>query len=64
LTEEQLEQRRPFLVERLNNPALRHKEMRYLARLGNKPVAFAQLMLVGSTAYLGGAGTLPGYRGP
>jgi predicted acetyltransferase len=50
-------------LERLQNPAMREEDIAYLARLNGTPVAQAVLQLRAGIAYLGGAATLPEYRG-
>ncbi|HET7078642.1 MAG TPA: GNAT family N-acetyltransferase [Chloroflexia bacterium] len=62
-TPEQVDQWRPGMVERMQNPKLREEEITYLARLNGTPVAEAVLQLRAGIAYLGGAATLPEYRG-
>jgi GNAT superfamily N-acetyltransferase len=62
-TQEQIDERRTVWVARMRNPKFREIETNYLARVKGKPVAFARLMLAGGIAYLGGAGTLPEFRG-
>ena len=62
-TPEQVDQWRTGIVERLQNPKMREEEISYLARLDGTPVAEAVLQLRGGIAYLGGAATLPEYRG-
>jgi GNAT superfamily N-acetyltransferase len=44
-------------------PALRREEFNYLARLDGQPVGTARLVLRAGAAYLGGAATLPEFRG-
>ena len=63
LTEEQVAEWRATLVERANDPRVRDAEMNYLARLAGQPAGLARLTLRAGLAYLGGAGTLPEYRG-
>ena len=63
LTQAQIDERRPGWVDRMRNPNLREREVHYLARLDGQPVAFSQLILDGGVAYLGGAATLPEFRG-
>jgi hypothetical protein len=60
---EQIDERRPGFFERVKSPAFREQELSYLARLDGIPVATATLVLNGGVAFLGGAGTLPEYRG-
>ncbi len=62
-TQEQIDERRAVVGGRMRDPKFREIEINYLARLNGKPVAFARLMLAGGMAYLGGAGTLPEFRG-
>lgn len=62
-TQEQIDERRPGWVERMKSPIFREKEATYLARLNGTPVAYGRVMMQGGIAYLGGAGTLPEYRG-
>lgn len=62
-TPEQVEERRPGFFDRIKNPEFRKWEISYLARLGGIPAAGARLILRGGIAYLGGASTLPEYRG-
>jgi len=63
MTREQIDERRNGWVERMRDPKFRKREFNYLARLNGQPVAFARLILDGGTAYLGGAATLPEFRG-
>lgn len=49
--------------DRSSKPELIKKERTYLARLGGKPVGYAAMQLEGGHAYMGGAATLPEYRG-
>lgn len=62
-TQEQLDERRPAFVERMRDPRFRDREANYLARLNGRPVAIGRVMLQGGVAYLGGAATLPEFRG-
>lgn len=62
-TAEQAEERRQSWLERLKTERFRKEDLMYLARLNGVPVANAQLIFRAGTAYLGGAGTLPEYRG-
>jgi len=48
---------------RYQNAKLQREEFNYLARLDGQPVGAARLNLRGGVAYLGGAATLPAYRG-
>ncbi len=60
---EQIDERRPGWVERMRDPKLREEETTYLARLNGQPVGYGRLQLRGGVAYLGGAATLPEFRG-
>jgi GNAT superfamily N-acetyltransferase len=62
-TKDQIDQRRAQFFERANDPKARENEISYLARLNGKPVADARVILGTGIAYLGGASTLPQYRG-
>jgi hypothetical protein len=48
---------------RYQNPQIRREEFNYLARIDGQPVGSARLNLRGGVAYLGGAATLPEFRG-
>lgn len=61
--QEQVDERRPGWVERMRDPKFREKEANYLARLNGQPVGYGRVQLRGGIAYLGGAGTLPEFRG-
>jgi GNAT superfamily N-acetyltransferase len=62
-TPEQVAERGPGMAERIKDPRFRDEEFNYLARLDGVAVADGRLLLSGGVAYLGGAGTLPAYRG-
>jgi ketosteroid isomerase-like protein/GNAT superfamily N-acetyltransferase len=62
-TPEQVAQRRPYHLARLRDPQVRAVETEFLARLDGQPVGNARLVLRGGVAYLGGAATLPAFRG-
>jgi predicted N-acetyltransferase YhbS len=62
-TQAQIDERRPGWVERMREPKLREKETNYLARVNGQPVAHARLQLQSGYALLGGAATLPEFRG-
>ena len=62
-TQEQIDERRPEWVERMRDPRFRDREANYLACLDGQPVAYGRVILQGGVAYLGGAGTLPEFRG-
>ena len=59
----QIDERRPGWVERMRDPRFRDREANYLARLNGRPVAYGRVMLESGIAYLGGAATLPEFRG-
>ncbi len=61
--QEQVDERRPGWVERMRDPKFRDKEANYLARLNGQPVGYGRVQLRGGVAYLGGAATLPEFRG-
>ena len=63
LTPEQAAQYRQNIGERLLNPAVRAKDFTYLARLGGEAVGYAHMNLRAGVAHLGGAATLPEFRG-
>jgi len=60
---EQVDNLRPEWIERTKDPERRKKEVRVLARLDGVPVAMGLMNLRNGRAYLGGAATLPDYRG-
>jgi GNAT superfamily N-acetyltransferase len=62
-TQEQVDERRPGWVERMRDPKFREKEANYLARLNGQPAGYGRVQLRGGVAYLGGAATLPEFRG-
>jgi predicted N-acetyltransferase YhbS len=61
--QELIDERRPSTVERLRDPKIREREISYLARLNGEPAGFGRLQLRAGIAYLGGAATLPEFRG-
>ena len=61
--QEQVDERRPGWVERMRDPKFRDKEATYLARLNGQPAGYGRVQLRGGIAYLGGAATLPEFRG-
>lgn len=63
LTPEQEHDLQVDWAERMKNPERRKKEQRYLARLAGEPVAMGALLVKNGSVYLGGAATLPAYRG-
>ncbi len=62
-TQEQIDQRLPGMVERVRDERFREREADYLARLKGQPVGYGRVQLQGGVAYLGGAATLPEFRG-
>jgi ketosteroid isomerase-like protein len=62
-TPERVAEQKPGWIERLRDERFRDRERVYLARLHDQPVAFGRLQLQSGVAYLGGAGTLPEFRG-
>jgi predicted N-acetyltransferase YhbS len=62
-SQEQVDERRPGWVERMRDPKFREKEANYLARLNGQPAGYGRVQLRGGIAYLGGAATLPEFRG-
>jgi hypothetical protein len=62
-SQEQVDQRMPGLVERVRDERFREREINYLGSLNGQPVALGRLELKSGVAYLGGAATLPGFRG-
>lgn len=62
-TTQQINERRANLLERLKNTVQSSENVYYLARLNGIAVASAHLSLQSGIAYLGGAATLPLYRG-
>jgi predicted acetyltransferase len=51
------------LIERMRNEKFREREINYLGTLSGQPVSFGRLELKSGVAYLGGAATLPHFRG-
>ena len=62
-TQEQIDQRKAGMVERMRDERLRDREINFLAYLNGQPVGIARLQLQGGIAYMGGAATLPEFRG-
>ena len=62
-SQEQVDQRMPGLVERVKDERFREREIDYLGSLNGQPVGLGHLELKGGVAYLGGAATLPEFRG-
>jgi ketosteroid isomerase-like protein/ribosomal protein S18 acetylase RimI-like enzyme len=62
-TQEQVNERKPGWLERLADAKLREQEGVYVARLNQQVVGFGRVQFRAGVAYLGGAGTLPEFRG-
>lgn len=62
-TKEQIDARRPQFFERAKDAKVRENEIGFIARLNGTPVADSRVILSTGIAYLGGASTLPEYRG-
>jgi hypothetical protein len=62
-SQEQVDQRMPGLVERMKDERFREREFNYLGSLKGQPVGLGRLELQSGVAYLGGAATLPEFRG-
>lgn len=62
-TKEQIDFRRPNYFERAKDPRSNERGVSLLARFNGIPVAQARVSLCTGIAYLGGASTLPDYRG-
>ena len=62
-SQEQVDQRMPGLVERMKDERFREREINYLGSLNGQPVGIGRLELKSGVAYLGGAATLPEFRG-
>jgi predicted N-acetyltransferase YhbS len=60
---EKVDERRPAWVDRMRDLKVREKETNYLARLNGQPVGYGRVQLRAGVAYLGGAATLPEFRG-
>jgi ketosteroid isomerase-like protein/predicted N-acetyltransferase YhbS len=61
--QEKVEERRPGWVDRMRDLKIRERETNYLARLKGQPVGYGRVQLRAGVAYLGGAATLPEFRG-
>jgi len=62
-SQEQVDQRIPGLVERMKDERFREREFSYIGSLMGQPVGLGRLELKSGVAYLGGAATLPEFRG-
>jgi GNAT superfamily N-acetyltransferase len=62
-SQEQVDQRMPGLVERVKDERFREREINYLGSVNGQLVGLGRLELKGGVAYLGGAATLPEFRG-
>jgi len=62
-SQEQVEQRLPGLVERMKDERFREREFNYLGSLNGQAAGIGRLELKSGVAYLGGAATLPEFRG-
>lgn len=58
-----IDRQRPGWVERMRNPKFREHEINFIAKADGQYAAYARVVLQGGIAYLGGAGTLPEFRG-
>ena len=63
IPQDQIDRQRAGWVERMRDPRFHEKEINYLAKIDGQYAAFARVILAGGIAYLGGAGTLPEFRG-
>ena len=61
--QEKVDERRPAWVDRMRDPKFREREMNYVARLKDQVVGYGRVQLRAGVAYLGGAATLPEFRG-
>jgi ketosteroid isomerase-like protein/predicted N-acetyltransferase YhbS len=61
--QEKVDERRPGWVDRMRDLKIRERETNYLARLKGQPVGYGRVQLRAGVAYLGGAATLPEFRG-
>ena len=62
-TQAQVDERRPGWIERMRDERFREREGNFLARLKGQPAGYGRVMLQAGIAYMGGAGTLPEFRG-
>jgi hypothetical protein len=63
MSQEQADQMILGLQERTRNENFREREFNYLGSLNGQVVGIGRLQLMGGVAYLGGAATLPEFRG-
>jgi hypothetical protein len=63
MSQEQVDQMILGLRERTKNESFREREFNYLGSLNGQLVGVGRLQLMGGVAYLGGAATLPEFRG-
>ncbi len=61
--QEKVDERRPGWADRMRDLKIRERETNYLARLNGQPVGYGRVQLRAGVAYLGGAATLPEFRG-
>ncbi len=62
-TQQQVDEQRPGMVERMRDERFREREAHYLARIKGQPAGYGRVQLRSGVAYLGGAATLPEFRG-
>ncbi len=62
-TPEQIAERRLGWVERMRDEQIRENEAHFLALVDGQPAGYGRIQLRSGVAYLGGAATLPEYRG-
>ncbi len=62
-TQEQIDEWRPGWVERMQDERFREREVTYLAHMNGQLAGYGIIKMNGSVAYLGGAATLPEFRG-
>jgi GNAT superfamily N-acetyltransferase/ketosteroid isomerase-like protein len=62
-SQEQVDQRMPGLIERMRDERFREREINYVGILKGEPIGLGRLVMRSGVAYLGGAATLPEFRG-
>jgi len=62
-SQEQVDQRMPGMIERMRDERFRERDINYMGVVKDQPVGLGRLELKGGVAYLGGAATLPEFRG-
>jgi GNAT superfamily N-acetyltransferase/ketosteroid isomerase-like protein len=62
-SQEQVDLRMPGMIERMRDERFREREFNYLASIKDRAIGFGRVELRGGVAYLGGAATLPEFRG-